>query len=439
MISEQYSLYLEKLFSTKDIAGRSFVDFVYPDAAARASDRKQLEEFLEILFSKTVSDMEMILQLNPLHDVTLVTRGEGGRKEIVVDTLFHRILEDGRVVNVMVIFEDRTDLVRTRQELERQKERSETELAHIAAILRAGPQGFQEFADQADETIRALESGIEGLAAGPGLDSLFRAMHSLKGAARYLDFRAIEREAHDVEQSLAGIRDGTLSPGGELTESLGGMIATIRSEIGSVRALIERFRQFSVTAALPPGAERGSAQFHELLGSLEGMAGTIARELGKEVTFRSAGSLTDEALIRQLRDPLIHLVRNAVDHGLEDPMERIAAGKGRSGVVTLTFDRKVDLTRIRVSDDGRGIDFERVRTRAVELDLVAADAAPSNAELTKILFSPRFSSKGVPSAISGRGVGLDIVREAMRALKGRISVTTRASEGTSFTMEIPSR
>jgi len=437
MISEQYSLYLEKLFSTTEIAGRSFIDFVYPEASGRAAERKQLEEFLEILFTKTVSDMEMILELNPLRDVTLLTSGETGKREIVVDTLFHRILEDERVVNIMVIFEDRTDLVRTRRELEREKERSETELAHIAAILRAGPTAFQEFADQSEETVRTLEAGVGGLAAGPDLDSLFRAMHSLKGAARYLDFRAIERAAHEVEQSLAGIRDGTAAPGAEMTARLRGMIETIRSEIGAVRALIERFRQFSLTAA-PPDSAQGSAQFRELLGSLQSMTGDIAGELGKEVTFRSAGSLTVEALVRQLRDPLIHLVRNALDHGIEDPMERLAAGKARVGVISLLFDRKGGQTLIRVTDDGSGIDFGSVRNRAVELGLITGDSAPSNAELTKLLFSPRFSSKGESSAISGRGVGLDIVREAMRSLGGRISVTTRKSEGTAFTLVIPS-
>ncbi len=440
MISDQYSLYLEKLFSTTDIAGKSFLDFVYPDPAARSAERKQLEEFLEILFTRTVSDMEMILQLNPLHDVTLVTGGRGSR-EIIVDTLFHRILEEGRVVNVMVIFEDRTDLVRTRRELEREKERSETELAHIASILRAGPQAFQEFADQAEATVRTLEEGADHLEAGPDLDSLFRAMHSLKGAARYLEFRAIERSANEVEQSLAGVRDGSTSANPAMSARLHGMIETIRAEIGSVRALIERFRQFSLAPA-PAGAGQASAQLRELQDSLRTMANDIARELGKEITFQSASNVQDETLLRTLRDPLIHLLRNAVDHGIEEPMERLSAGKPGAGAITLTIARQGGRggprTIIRVTDDGRGINFEGVRRRAAELGLIPEGAAPSNAELTKLLFSPRFSSKGESSAISGRGVGLDIVREAMLTLGGRISVTTRSGEGTSFTLIIPS-
>jgi len=90
VISEQYSLFLEKLFSTTEIAGKSFLDFLYADAEARAAEREQLEKFLEILFTRTVSDMEMILQLNPLRDVTFVAGGGGREKEIVVPTSLRR-------------------------------------------------------------------------------------------------------------------------------------------------------------------------------------------------------------------------------------------------------------------------------------------------------------------------------------------------------------
>jgi nitrogen fixation/metabolism regulation signal transduction histidine kinase len=437
VISEQYSLYLEKLFGTADIAGKSFVDFVYPDAAAQEEKRKELEQFLDILFTRTGSEMEMIMELNPLKDVTLVTGAEGGKHEIIVDTVYHRVLEGQRVVNVMVIFTDRTDLVRTKRDLEREKERSEAELAHIASILRAGPAAFQEFGDQAEETIQTLETSMERLEPGAQLDSLFRAMHSLKGAARYLEFRAIERSAHEVEQSLAAVRDGGAAAGPDLTVRLKEMIGTIRAEIGVVRDLIQRFRQFSVTPTAGEGAG-GSDAAAVLVETLRAMSKDIAGELGKEVSFRSAGTLESAELARALRDPLIHLVRNAMDHGIEDPLERISAGKDKAGTVSLLFAKRKDQTVVRVTDDGAGIDFEAVRRRARELGLVGEDAAPSNAELTKLLFSPRFSSKGEPSAISGRGVGLDIVREAMHTLGGKISVTTRKGEGTSFTLSIPS-
>jgi two-component system chemotaxis sensor kinase CheA len=433
VISEQYSLFLEKLFSTNDIAGKSILEFLYPDASAQADKREELEKFLEILFTKTVSDMDMILQLNPLKDVTLIS----GAREIVVDTVFHRIFEGARVVNVMVIFEDRTDIVRVTHELERERARSETELAHIAAILRAGPRAFQEFADQAEETVQTLESRIGRLEAGEGIDSLFRSMHSLKGAARYLEFRSLEHAAHEVEQALAGVRDATAAPGAGLEMRLRAMIDTIRQEIGAVRTLIDRFRQFAVTPG-PVTGERGPGAFQELLESLKNMANDIARELSKEVTFSATGSLQDEEMVRQLRDPLIHLVRNAVDHGIEDAMERLSSGKPHAGRLSLSFTRKGAETVVRVSDDGRGIDFPAVRARALQLGLIKAGEQPSNAELTKLLFSPRFSSRGVASEISGRGVGLDIVREAMRVLGGRISVATRKGEGTAFTLRIPS-
>jgi chemotaxis protein histidine kinase CheA len=172
--------------------------------------------------------------------------------------------------------------------------------------------------------------------------------------------------------------------------------------------------------------------------SLKRMSADIGAELHKTVSFRAFGAVDDRELVKRLRDPLIHLVRNAVDHGLEEELERLGAGKPRAGQITVVAVRRQGMWMVRVSDDGRGIDFERVRARAVELGLMAEPAENvSRFELLKLLFSPRLSLAGKATDISGRGVGLDVVQEAVRAFGGKVFVATRQGEGTSFTLRIP--
>ncbi len=432
VISEQYSLFLEKMFAAREIAGRSLLDFLYPDAVAQAEERAELSRFFEILFNNTTADMEMILSLNPLHDRTLTMHADGAAREVVVDARFHRIVEDGQVRTIMVIFEDRTGLVRAQRELAMARERSEEELSHIAAILKAGPDAFQDFADQADAAVIQLEAQRGTLGGRDAADALFRAMHSLKGAARYLEFRGIERTAHGIEEILAACRDHARLPTADETQRLDTLIEGIRGEVGAIRQLNERFRQFAV-------AEGGvEAQYRELMTSLKRMASDIGRELHKEVSFRVFGTLEDRDIVKRLRDPLIHLVRNAVDHGVEEEMERLAANKPKAGQISIVATRREGTWMVRVSDDGRGIDFERVRLRAVELGLLAPTATGvSRAELLKLLFSPRVSLAAETTRISGRGVGLDVVQEAVRRLGGKVFVATRLGEGTSITLRIP--
>jgi nitrogen fixation/metabolism regulation signal transduction histidine kinase len=433
VISEQYSRYLGEMFSVSSIAGRSLPDFLYPDAAAHAAEREEIVRFFEILFTNTTADMEMILSLNPLHDRTLTATVDGVKREIVVDALYHRIVEDGAVQNVMVIFEDRTGLVQAQRELAFARERSEEELSHIAAILKAGPEAFQEFADQADAAVERLLAEHSGLRGRKEADALFRVMHSLKGAARYLEFSGIERVAHSVEEILAACRDQARPPDAEETRRLAALVQSIQKEVGAIRALNDRFRQFAV-------AEGGvESLYRELMSSLKRMAIDIGRTRHKEVSFRAFGALESRDLVKKLRDPLIHLVRNAVDHGLEEELERLSVNKPKAGLITIVAARRQGGWMVRVTDDGRGIDFDRVRARALEVGLLppGTGADVPRTELLKLLFSPRLSLAPEATEISGRGVGLDVVQETVRALGGKVFVATRLGEGTSITLRLP--
>jgi len=169
----------------------------------------------------------------------------------------------------------------------------------------------------------------------------------------------------------------------------------------------------------------------------------IVRELqistGKQVRLAIEGEATelDKTVVERIGEPLTHLIRNAIDHGLELPEERIAAGKTPEGRIKLSAEHRSGRILICVSDDGRGINRDRVLAKAVERGLVAPDAKLSDEEIDNLLFTAGFSTAETVSNISGRGVGMDVVRRNVQELGGRISISSRPGEGSTFTLALP--
>ena len=171
------------------------------------------------------------------------------------------------------------------------------------------------------------------------------------------------------------------------------------------------------------------------------LARDVARSLSKEVELEIIGADTelDRNLVEALADPLVHLVRNAIDHGVETPELREATGKPRSGNVRLSAQQEGDFVSIEVNDDGAGIDPERLRAKAREKGLIEAEAAArlSSEECLQLIFLPGFSTKQAVTDISGRGVGMDVVQSRIRELSGQIQIQSELGRGSRFLIRVP--
>lgn len=165
----------------------------------------------------------------------------------------------------------------------------------------------------------------------------------------------------------------------------------------------------------------------------------LSRELGKQVDLVLDGAETemDKTILDRLNDPLVHLVRNSLDHGLETPEERVAAGKPPAGKLRLSARQTGDRVVITVADDGRGLDAARIRAKAVEKGLLSADAELPPHELFQLVFLPGFSTAQSVSALSGRGVGLDVVKRTIEQLRGRIDLHSEEGKGAEFRLSLP--
>ncbi|WP_086971114.1 chemotaxis protein CheA [Vibrio coralliirubri] len=167
----------------------------------------------------------------------------------------------------------------------------------------------------------------------------------------------------------------------------------------------------------------------------------LARSLKKDIVLEMRGEETDldKNLVEALADPLIHLVRNSVDHGIEMPDDRVAAGKSRTGKVILSASQEGDHIELAIVDDGGGMDPDKLRAIAVKRGLMDEDAASrlSNKECFNLIFAPGFSSKEQISDISGRGVGMDVVKTAINTLNGSIDIDSEMGQGTKITIKVP--
>ncbi|HVI88279.1 MAG TPA: chemotaxis protein CheA [Dongiaceae bacterium] len=176
-----------------------------------------------------------------------------------------------------------------------------------------------------------------------------------------------------------------------------------------------------------------------LFGRFRRLVHDLANELGKEISLTTSGEETelDKTVIERLNDPLVHLIRNSIDHGLESAEQRQLAGKSAQGNIHLSARHSGDKVLISIRDDGRGLDRQRIQAKAEENGLLVPGTKLSDSELFQLIFQPGFSTASKVTNLSGRGVGMDVVKKTVEGLRGNIDITSTQGEGTVITLRLP--
>ncbi len=226
-----------------------------------------------------------------------------------------------------------------------------------------------------------------------------------------------------VQSRLAQLANGGVrGPTGELA---------LRSVSEDIERLASELRDTMMVLRMVPVAS--------LFGRFRRLVHDLARETGKTIELSTHGETTevDKTVIERLADPMVHLIRNACDHGLETAEDRIAAGKPAAGQVRLSAQQAAGEVLITIRDDGRGIDRERVRAKAEAQGLIEPGQQLSDSELLQMIFHPGFSTAAQVTNLSGRGVGMDVVKRTIESLRGTIDITSNPGEGSTVTLRIP--
>lgn len=309
------------------------------------------------------------------------------------------------------------------------------ELEHLADVLNLSKSRMQDKVAEFQEKhefsrihmsgLRAAENFIPGNFSG--YDGSPFSGHSPSEFSelemdRYDDFNILSRSLTEISADIT-----------EVLSQLGGFVRRVDSDIDEFTKLAHRLQDEITQARMVP--------IGNLYTRLSRTVRDAAKASGKRAELKLEGAETelDNNIIQQISDPLIHLVRNAVAHGIEREDQRYQQGKSDVGNVTVRAYHRGNHIFVEVEDDGRGIDYEKVRSLAVELGIVYADAAPdlTQEELLDLIFQPGFSTASRKTELAGRGVGLDVVRSNLVALNGEIEVDSEAGRGTRFTLKVP--
>jgi two-component system chemotaxis sensor kinase CheA len=210
------------------------------------------------------------------------------------------------------------------------------------------------------------------------------------------------------------------------------------SNDASVKAVAEEIERLAVELRDTTMGVR-TVPIGSLFGRFRRLVHDLSQELGKQIELTTIGEETelDKTMIERLNDPLIHLIRNSVDHGLEVPEVRAAVGKSAQGHITLSARHAGAEVLVSIVDDGRGLDRARIQARAEEQGLLPVGAKLSDGELFQVLFQPGFSTAREVTSLSGRGVGMDVVKRTIEGLRGKIDIASTPGKGTVMTLRLP--
>lgn len=263
----------------------------------------------------------------------------------------------------------------------------------VAPSATPSPARDPRAADAAGATIRVPADRLDALMDAVGELVILEAR--LTELARENRDPALITTAEQITRLAAGLRD-----------------ATMTMRMVPMRSLVGRFRRLVLD---------------------------LSDKLGKPIEFAVIGEDTelDKTVIEKLADPLVHILRNAIDHGMETETERHASGKARTGLIELSAEHAGAEVLIRVRDDGRGMDPARIRAKAVSQGLISADAVMTDAQLYALVFEPGFSTAEKVTELSGRGVGMDVVRRTIESLRGSLEIESGLGQGTTVTLRLP--
>ncbi len=334
-----------------------------------------------------------------------------------------------KAAELLEIFGVQLDL----SQLEAQAEAEVSEPASAGeggATLRVTTAKVDRLMANVEELVQLRSAGPQRLESVRDLGHLLEEVRLVVGELR-TKTRALR--SHGAESAVEAALEVLSGKVEEATAASDSMEASTRVQVKNLQALADRLQDDIRAVRMVP--------VQSAFGTMQRMVRDVGRKLGKRVSLEIEGGNVeiDRDLVEAVKDPVMHLLRNAVSHGVESPEERDAHGKSPAAIVRLRAEGHEGGFRLSVSDDGRGLDLKRVRARAVQMGLVAeSDAASlSDRDVSTLIFAHGFSTAEVVDEVSGRGVGLDVVRKKVEGAGGSVALETNFGQGTCFTLSLP--
>ncbi|WP_227677455.1 Hpt domain-containing protein [Psychrobacter ciconiae] len=458
-IGQQHSKALGKIMGTERLAGQNFASVL----RGRISDKdlNTTRQFIEQLYNPRVKE-RLVDSLNPLHKVMLHDASDDqNATNRFLDFKFSRVYEDKDIARILVNVNDVSDAVYLEQRLEKERAQNDMQIEMLTTILNVNPVMINEFINNTRVRIDQMNNILKN----PGssqyeleskLNAIYREMHSLKGEASALKLHSFTKIASDAEDKLAELQNQGKLAGNDFL-ALAVHLDELLTLSNTISKLGARINQNSA-----PQNITSQNTAHEVVGAeaeivaaaprtpiavqpltyYQDFAEQIAARQNKQVELQSKTINqinVPERLNNVVKEITIQLLRNAIVHGIETPNERIAAGKPEAGQIDVEVKKEDSHVIVTLQDDGRGIDYDKIRSRLVQLGRFTTEAAQKleRSELLGQLFSSGFSTKDDTDEDGGRGVGLDIIKAHVQELGGKLNINSEFGKMTRFIITLP--
>ncbi|XXQ68563.1 ATP-binding protein [Neisseriaceae bacterium B1] len=443
-VGHEHSKVLNDILQQRDIGGQNFLDLV---SNMLASDRKRdaLKLFVTQLYNTHVVE-KLIHGLNPLRRVEI----NDGDNDSTRTLSFHfsRVLKDKEIEKVLVSVRDMTDEARLQERLKQEQEQTNQQAEMISQLMNADYAMMAAFLKRTHETLYEINTVLKE----PGTDvsqlqgkaqTIAREIHGIKGEASALKLGALVSKAEQFENKVKSLQAKSKLVGNDFLSAvidLEGMI----NVVNQAQAWHNKMRP--ATRGAQQNEQENSFSTLPAPTSLETFLSDfvqdIAKRHNKEAVFDVRGlDYFDRhpAQLEAWKDVIIQLLRNAVVHGLETPVERSLLMKSRQGTVKLFVEQTPEGNiRLLVEDDGKGINFPQIREKAIERGMLSTEQAATwdNGQLLNLIFEPGFSTHETHDEDAGRGVGMDIVKERINQRHAKLKVRTAAKQFTRFIIDL---
>lgn len=448
-IGSQYSDELERLWGKKDFAGQNMLS-VLSDMVSNPVDLETAGSFVRQLYNPRTKE-KLIESLNPLARSPMNVTNQSGVKETrYLDFKFNRVYQDGEIARVLVSVSDVTNAVLLEDKVAKEREQNDLQMEMLSFILNADVQLLTDFIESAKKRNNSINEVLKQPVQAQAdffnkLRTIFREVHGLKGDASSLSLHGFVSIAEHLEDSLRDLQSRKTLNGEDFLT-----LAVSLEELFNLTQTIEDFNNrinnlnTDNNGKSSRQAVQRAANSEPVKGQLSKYVEELAQRNHKKVDFSCEGmdnQAVNLTIRSQLRELAVQLLRNAVVHGIETPEERIKQHKLDAGHIRLVLEDGDDFVRLTVQDDGEGINLESIRSKLVEKGEYSHDAAAKldSRILIQKIFTPGFSTAADSGEDAGRGVGMDIVSDRIKQMKGKISLATRTGAYTRIVLTVPKR
>ncbi|MDR1575036.1 MAG: hypothetical protein LBS37_03435 [Treponema sp.] len=428
IIQPAYSKALEEVLSTSGLQGKDFVHLL--SASIKAKEMETLKDYFEMIFNRSF-DQAMLDDINPLRELNYISIESGETR--ILDCGFAPVTRAGGEVYILGTLQDITAEKELQNQLDKEENKRQEEMRSLFEIVQVEPMVFNDFIEDSEYEFERVNEILKDktLTSNQVMVEIYQSVHAIKSNALILGLDGYGKKLHTLEDTIKNLRD-------QPTVSFEDVLH-ITVELERIMREKDKFRE-AIDKILAFRGSGGRQSGQVLIDTLTRASDKAAKDLNRQVRFvpREIDAAALESGFRRIiKEVLTQLVRNAVVHGIEDPDERTAAGKEAEGLIHLSISIDDDKVHVRLKDDGRGLDFDKIKKRALEMSLIKPEEADNKNQLLRALFMPGFSTADSVSVHAGRGVGLSLVQDRLREVKGSLKVNTEKGRGTTFHIFIP--